>query len=134
MVNRKGTKDSNGTDTNSSVGQTGVRPQRRRFIISNKAHGTRGRSEAEHAAKTSASDLTKTNGADSTTTPGIPNGQAHDLTETIKTLVHLAHENGHVTHDDINDVLPEGLSPEELDELHTKLRSLDVEIVDQAEA
>src|SRR5207253_3587223 len=60
-------------------------------------------------------------------------GQALDLTETIKTLLHLAHEHGHVTYDDINDILPEGLSPEDLDELYTKLRNLDVEIVDHAE-
>jgi RNA polymerase primary sigma factor len=135
MVNRKGTKDSNGTGTGNIVGQSGVRTQhRRRFIISNKAHGTRGHSEPAQPGKANASDLTKANGAVGTPTPGISNGQAHDLTETIKTLVHLAHENGHVTHDDINDILPEGLSPEELDQLHTKLRTLDVEIVDQAEA
>jgi RNA polymerase primary sigma factor len=56
-----------------------------------------------------------------------------DLSEVIKTLLHLAHENGHVTYDDINDVLPDGMSPEDLDELYTKLRGLDVEIVDHAE-
>src|SRR5207253_302196 len=61
-------------------------------------------------------------------------GQALDLTEAIKTLLHLAHENGYVTYDDINDVLPDGLTPEDLDELYTKLRNLDVEIVDHAEA
>ena len=65
-------------------------------------------------------------------TPAIP-GQPVDLTETIKTLIGISQENGHVTYDDINDVLPEGLSPEDLDELYTKLRGLDVEIVDQAE-
>ena len=58
-----------------------------------------------------------------------------DLTETIKTLVHLGQEHGYVTYDDINDVLPDNLSPDDLDVLLTKLRSLDVEIVmDQAEA
>jgi len=134
MVNRKANKDSNGTGTG-NVGQAGVKNQhRRRFIISNKAHGARGRTEPEPLNKASATDLTKTNGAVTAATVGLSNGQAHDLTETIKTLVHLAHENGHVTHDDINDILPEGLSPEDLDELYTKLRSLDVEIVDQAEA
>jgi RNA polymerase primary sigma factor len=55
------------------------------------------------------------------------------LTETIKTLLHLAQEHGHVTYDDINDILPEGLSPEDLDDLYSKLRNLDVEIVDHAE-
>ena len=55
------------------------------------------------------------------------------MTETIKTLLHLAQEHGHVTYDDINDVLPDGMTPEDLDELYTKLRNLDVEIVDHAE-
>ena len=58
-----------------------------------------------------------------------------DLTETIKTLLHLSQEHGYVTYDDINDVLPDNLSPDDLDALLTKLRGLDVEIVmDQAEA
>jgi len=56
-----------------------------------------------------------------------------DLNDTIKTLLHLSHENGHITYDDINDILPEGMTPEDLDELYTKLRNLDIEIVDQAE-
>ncbi len=62
-----------------------------------------------------------------------PGAASVDLTETVKTLLHLAQEHGYVTYDDINDVLPDGLNPEDLDELFTKLRSLDVEIVDQAE-
>ncbi|MGD0085746.1 MAG: RNA polymerase sigma factor RpoD [Verrucomicrobiota bacterium] len=58
-----------------------------------------------------------------------------DLTETVKTLLHLAQEHGYITYDDINDVLPDNLSPEDLDALLSKLRSLDIEIVmDQAEA
>ncbi len=56
-----------------------------------------------------------------------------DLTETIKSLIHLAHENGYLTYDDINESLPDGLTPDDLDEIFTKLRSLDIEIVDQAE-
>jgi len=56
-----------------------------------------------------------------------------DLTETIKGLVHLAHENGYLTYDDINESLPDGLTPDDLDEIFTKLRGLDIEIVDQAE-
>jgi RNA polymerase primary sigma factor len=64
--------------------------------------------------------------------PGTP-AQAADMTETIKTLLHLAHEHGHVTYDDINDILPDGLSADDLDELYSKLRNLDVEIVDHAE-
>jgi len=56
-----------------------------------------------------------------------------DLNETMKALVHLAHENGYLTYDDINDLLPEGLSPEELDDVLTKLRGMDIEIMDQSE-
>src|ERR1051325_4958106 len=69
--------------------------------------------------------------------PGLtvnPTASGVDLTETVKTLLHLAHENGYVTYDDINDILPDGLNPDDLAELFTKLRNLDVEIVDQAEA
>lgn len=62
-----------------------------------------------------------------------PSAGSVDLTETVKMLLHLAQEHGYVTYDDINDVLPDGLNPEDLDTLFTKLRSLDVEIVDQAE-
>ena len=63
-----------------------------------------------------------------------PSAAGIDLTETVKTLLHLAQENGYVTYDDINDILPDGLNPDDLDQLFTKLRTLDVEIVDQAEA
>ena len=65
----------------------------------------------------------------------LPAQSTVDLTETVKTLLHLAQEHGYITYDDINDVLPDNLSPEDLDALLSKLRSLDVEIVmDQAEA
>ena len=66
---------------------------------------------------------------------GAPMQSTVDLTETVRTLLHLAQEHGYITYDDVNDVLPDNLSPEDLDALLTKLRSLDVEIVmDQAEA
>jgi RNA polymerase primary sigma factor len=71
-------------------------------------------------------------GAKAVHPPGTPASPV-DLAETIKTLLHLAHENGHITYDDINDILPDGLSPDDLDALYTKLRGLDVEIVDHAE-
>jgi RNA polymerase primary sigma factor len=70
-----------------------------------------------------------------TATAATPIQSSADLTETVKTLLHLAQEHGYITCDDINDVLPDNLSPEDLDALLSKLRSLDVEIVmDQAEA
>ena len=56
-----------------------------------------------------------------------------DVTETLKELLALARENGYLTYDDINDVLPDTLTAEDLDDIYTKLRSLDVEIVDRSE-
>ena len=140
MLNRKESKLSNSVE---SHGRNGQRPQaakghpRRRFIISARAAG-----RVEPPRHEPRNGATKPH---SSTQPNVPSaghpqalapGSAAspiDLAETIKTLLHLAHENGHVTYDDINDVLPEGLSPEDLDELYTKLRGLDVEIVDHAE-
>jgi RNA polymerase primary sigma factor len=91
---------------------------------------------AKHAAAEIASTVAKPAG------PTVPSGAPAegvglltraDINETMKALVHLAHENGYLTYDDINDLLPEGLSPEELDEVLTKLRSMDIEIMDQSE-
>ena len=57
-----------------------------------------------------------------------------DLTEKVKELVALAREQGYLTYDDIDDVLAEShLSPDDLDTIYTRLGSLDIEIVDQAE-
>jgi RNA polymerase primary sigma factor len=57
-----------------------------------------------------------------------------DLTDKIKELVRLSQEQGYLTYNDINEALPDHLTgPEELDEIYVKLRSLEVEIVDQAE-
>ena len=56
------------------------------------------------------------------------------LAEKIKELVRLAQEQGYLTYNDINDALPDSVvSPDDLDEIYIKLRSLEVEIVDQAE-
>jgi len=142
MLKRKDNKLGNVVEHNGhgdqrpGVGKTG-RP-RRRFIISSKAHGhvgakaepTRnGESKAHPAEQAKAAYANSRRLA----APGAPR-PAVDLTETIKALLHLAREHGHVTYDDINDILPDGLSPDDLDELYSKLRSLDVEIVDHAEA
>src|SRR6185436_17469971 len=57
-----------------------------------------------------------------------------DLTEKVKELLALAREQGYLTYDDIDDVLAEShLSPDDLDTIYTRLGSLDIEIVDQAE-
>jgi RNA polymerase primary sigma factor len=58
---------------------------------------------------------------------------ARDLTETVKALLHLAREQGHITYDDINDLLPEGVSPDDLDALYARLQNLGVKIAAHAE-
>ncbi len=133
MLNRKESKPAKASSTRGRgrprAEAKEVRP-RRRFIISSKAAG---QANASLPAPPNGASKSHTagHGPASGGSTGASSGQ--DLTETIKTLLHLAHENGHITYDDINDVLPEGLSPDDLDELYTKLRNLDVEIVDHAE-
>jgi len=150
MLNRKEQKAGGGDDhagrPNHAHATDAKAPKpRRRFIISSKAPGMRPDPAAAHAPAPAPAPVVKPTVPAPTTkgglapvgTPGAPAAEARtnplDLNETIKTLVHLAHEHGHVTYDDINDILPEGLSPEDLDELYTKLRNLDIEIVDHAE-
>ena len=63
------------------------------------------------------------------------NGQADiAVAPLVKELVRLAHEQGYLTYNDINEALPDTPAPpEELDAIYAKLRNLEVEIVDQAE-
>ncbi|MFO1478157.1 MAG: RNA polymerase sigma factor region1.1 domain-containing protein, partial [Verrucomicrobiota bacterium] len=109
-------------------------PIRRRFVISSNATGhakpdaARDGKHAKTAAPLKPAAAPQTDSA-----AGAGSKSTIDLTETIKTLLHLAQENGYVTYDDINDILPDNLNPDDLDELYTKLRTLEVEIVDQAE-
>jgi RNA polymerase primary sigma factor len=64
----------------------------------------------------------------------LQNGSAAEIAEKIKELVRLAQEQGQLTYNDINEVLPESeATPEKLDEIFSKLRALEIEIVDQAE-
>src|ERR1700722_5864728 len=145
MSKRKTTTPSKALNSRRAGGKS-VKPKtapvRRRFIISSKVKKDLSKPpEANGKAKHTAGSIADAekrlqnghaNGNGTTPAPGQP---SVDLTETIKTLLHLAQEHGYVTYDDINDVLPENLSPDDLDVLLTKLRSLDVEIVmDQAEA
>ena len=114
-------------------------PERRRFVVSNnsrrdisKLPETNGKGRAHTATSIAEAEKRLQNGG--ATAPASTQSTV-DLTETVKTLLHLAQEHGYITYDDINDVLPDNLSPEDLDALLSKLRSLDVEIVmDQAEA
>jgi RNA polymerase primary sigma factor len=114
-------------------------PVRRRFVITSSARRNAAKA-AESNEKSKTHDISvaagklPANGNGDAAAPVRPQSTV-DLTETIKTLLHLAQEHGYITYDDINDVLPENLSPDDLDMLLSKLRAMDVEIVmDQAEA
>ena len=117
------------------IASTKVSQPRRRFVISRRANNHPPAPVVPSAPpKAGSANQAKEVYANSHGAPATSTlSQAIDLGETIKTLLHLAQEHGHVTYDDINDILPDGLTPEDLDELYTKLRNLDVEIVDHAE-
>jgi RNA polymerase primary sigma factor len=141
MLNRKNTPPKSPAHSRQRSAKPKTAPARRRFVISNP------RRDAAKTLETNGKTKSHTTNSIATAAQKLPtNGNARgsvpapvqstvDLTETIKTLLHLSQEHGYVTYDDINDVLPDNLSPEDLDALLTKLRGLDVEIVmDQAEA
>jgi RNA polymerase primary sigma factor len=74
------------------------------------------------------------NGNGHGTGDATPAGKAAEIAEKVKELVRLAQEQGYLTYNDINDVLPDTIvTAEELDDIYIKLRGLEVEIVDQAE-
>jgi RNA polymerase primary sigma factor len=63
-----------------------------------------------------------------------PNAPVNPLTEKVKELVRLAHEQGQITFDDVNEILTEEFStPAHLDHVFAKLRELEIEVVDAAE-
>src|SRR5579862_7626761 len=142
MLNRKTTPPNGAGRNRRRDGRHGAgaksTPERRRFVIASSSRRDISKSPETNGKRThTASSIAEAekrlqNGG--ATTPA-PAQSTVDLTETVKTLLHLAQEHGYITYDDINDVLPDNLSPEDLDALLSKLRSLDVEIVmDQAEA
>jgi RNA polymerase primary sigma factor len=88
----------------------------------------------ENEAKSSSIDPGKTIHTGNGGKP-VPPAEATglDLTETVKALVHLAREQGQLTYDDINDLLPEGVSPDDLDGLYARLQNLGITIAAHAE-
>ena len=145
MLKRKSTAASKSAPSRKGhrAAKTAVKaaPDRRRFVISSSAKRpapkiSEGNGHSRHTVTSIAAAAQKLPAAGQASTPlAAPMTSTVDLTETIKTLLHLAQEHGYITYDDINDILPDNLSPDDLDALLSKLRSLDVEIVmDQAEA
>jgi RNA polymerase primary sigma factor len=139
MLKRKATAAKSAPHTRSSspkAPKLKAPPARRRFVISSKAvklDAEKSDPAVPAPAKAAAQKAPANGQAPGAAPAGLPT--TVDLSETIKTLLHLSQEHGYVTYDDINDILPDNLSPEDLDMVLSKLRSLDVEIVmDQAEA
>jgi len=142
MLNGKDNKPAAGAESgdrcaNRAVGEH-ERRHRRRFIVSWKASGVRADATTEGGSGSpapgdSALPAKAEQACRPETAAGEGSGVAFDLNETIKALLQLAREHGHISYDDINDVLPDGLSPDDLDELYTKLRNLDIEIAEHGE-
>src|SRR5512133_3945727 len=109
MLHRKGNKVTNGAGRPNprKPGKDAKQrpPKRRRFIISSRAprHGDSPKPAETarphghgHAAPPSApAPAVKPEGA-APGTPVAPGASAIDLSETIRTLLHLAHEHGHI--------------------------------------
>jgi RNA polymerase primary sigma factor len=146
MLNRKNVKTATAVTApgrKRSAARSGVKS--RRFVLANpkrkaepsappaKPHGNGEKAQAQSPAEGARLLPARTGPAGATSVTVNPHASSVDLNEVIKTLLHLAQENGYITYDDINDVLPDGLNPDDLDQLFTKLRDLDIEIVDQAE-
>src|SRR5271154_4663293 len=139
MLNRKTATPKSATRRSARNIKAKTASVRRRFIISSNARKSTDKPEANGKSKHTASSIAEAEkrlqNGHANVPAATPAQPSVDLTETIKTLLHLAQEHGYITYDDINDVLPDNLSPDDLDALLSKLRSLDVEIVmDQAEA
>ncbi len=67
--------------------------------------------------------------------PDFSKDEEFNLKEKIKELVRLAQNQGHLTISDVNEALPKELvTPEKLDEVLAKLKSLEVEIVEQLDS
>src|SRR5262249_22150477 len=107
MLNRKESKVGNGADNHgrgpSRTPASKSRPLRRRFIISSKAagrHPARQPEAGNGTAKSHPPAHGKHPAGPQAANPQAPPAGPVDLAETIKTLLHLAHENGHITYDD----------------------------------
>jgi RNA polymerase primary sigma factor len=96
------------------------------------ARRPRGRPPRVPRARLSAQNATL---ADAQQSLGLIRSQAGlDLTQKVKDLLRLAKEQGHLTYDDLNDALPDDLvTPADLDQVLTKLRTLEIDIIDPAE-
>src|SRR5437870_1890055 len=117
-----------------SAASTADRPDREILATARETNGSvfavvgEARANGSPAAAPAAAGPTSPNSAASKGASGV------ELADKIKELIRLAQEQGHLTYNDINEALPDSvISPDEMDEIYIKLRSLEIEIVDPAE-
>src|SRR5215468_7749180 len=67
-------------------------------------------------------------------TPAIEGNPQPDTAEIVKALIESAREQGRVSHEEINDALPDNCPPEHRDAVYTRLQDLGIEIGDSAES
>src|SRR5438552_16787955 len=118
MINRA--KNSGDRKARTSQGKT--RLPRTPFLFGAKA--AQPRKTQDIAIKHKVAEAAKAEGKseDKNATARVQFGP-ENMTEAVKTLIQIAREQGHLTYDDINEVLADGVSPDDLDTLYTKLQS-----------
>ncbi len=123
MRKPKARKDSRST-------KHGGAPKPRTASESESPHSRGKTAHASHAAEPAGASAVET----VVTIDSIRSHGGVDLTEKVKELVRLAKEQGHLTYEDVNDALPDDLiTAADLDQVLTKLRGLEIEIIDPAE-
>jgi len=107
------------------LGNGAVNPKRRALDSGSSPSGTESTEEFIAAS---------TNGQSAYPSRLSQSDPSFDLQERVRDMVKLAKEQGYVTYDDINEALPENMAdPEELELLISRLRSMEVDIIDASE-
>ncbi len=87
----------------------------------------------QHAPAAFLSETPTVNGVEPNLGP-VASRNGLDLTAKVKDLVRLAKEQGYLTYDDIGEALPDSITTSaDLDQVLTKLRNLEIDIIDPAE-
>ena len=113
-----------------------ARTQRKRIRIDGISAARKGgqNGDAEEIKTTQASVLNNGSPNPGQTINSVDTRSGLDLSEKVKDLLRLAREQGHLTHEDLNAALPENIAtPTDLDQVLSKLRNLEIEIIDSAE-
>jgi RNA polymerase primary sigma factor len=127
-------KDASSSHTRLSMGKTS-RPLRVQEVRTSSSpnritHNSKPQPRSGSPLRASASGESPSEpGADAVKVPG-----AVDIAAKVKQLLQLAKEQGYLSYDDVNDALMDSsVTADDLDEIHSKLNALEIEIVDQAD-